>query len=83
MGFLRRTRQRREARRIARHMRATGDYSEFEELVAQLSDEDIEEMLAKLDKAINFSVHVATDPLTVNEYRILVEERRRREEHGA
>lgn len=78
-GARERMRLRRPARRMAKRMQRTGDYREFQELVSELEDEDIEEFLRKLDKAILRWKSVALDPLTQTEYQILVDERTRRE----
>ncbi len=69
----------RPARKMAKRMRKTGDYGEFRDLVAELEDEDIEEFLHKMDRKIDKHPQLASESLIVNEYTILVEERKRRE----
>ncbi len=71
----------RPANRMAKRMRRTGDYSEFRELVTELTDEDIEDILYGMDRQIDKHPRIASESLIANEYTILVEERTRRE-HG-
>ncbi len=68
---------------MAKRMQKTGDYSEFEELVSELEDEDIDEFLLELDSVMDKRPILSTDSLIQNEYRILIEERKRREDNGS
>lgn len=84
MGRIReRLRLYRPARKMAKRMQKTGDFSEFEELVQNESDEEIERLIRRMDKVFDRHPSAGGNLLLVTEYGILVEERKRRETlHG-
>ncbi len=60
-----------------------GNFKEFGDMVADLSDKDIEEFLLKIDKALmKDPMLFVRKPLVKDEYLILVKERQRRDEDG-